>query len=680
MARNASSIEAKLRGEEREVAIRREKRFIILPSDSVAKEQREVWRYDLVGFCQNVMRESFPLAFSPHHIDMLRKMEQMILRGGTQAIAMPRGSGKSTCVIAAALWAILYGHRRYGTILASDQGSAERLLQSVKTEIWLSPGVGVYWPRLRAYIEKGDGQAQKFRHILNPDGSQPLISWGKDFIKLPNVAVDDEDEWSGAAFQARGLGAGVRGMQYKAPDGGTIRPDFAIIDDPQTKEVANSHTQITDRESIIQGDVLGLAGPGKDMAVFMLMTVIAPNDLADRFLNPKLHPEWLGIRVPMIESFPDEIGGLWEEYRILYLNALTDGRKPDEARKFYADNREAMDKGGSVYWEDRKGPDDLSALEHAIGLRIRLQNEFLAEYQNQPLEYRGGKPYHIDSVTVMQRTNGFPRLHVPTEASLIVSFTDINHSGLNTVVMASTNDAVRYILDYQTYPGNGMPLYDSANFLKKKEGDQLAIARALDIHIKEIGAARYARGGKLVSPDLILIDCGNWMDLVFRWCETKRHTFPMSRLSPSRGRAASKYRPTGVIGKPGDGWHAAEWDKRGRVLVHNADEWRMRVQRAFLMPSGIPGGVTIFGDRPAVHSLYADEITSEVLEEYIEATEGGNTFFKWGKRVGVPNDKLDATTGCFVGLSFLGASESGLAPKKIIRKPQPKRPPIKIKI
>ena len=70
-----------------------------------------------------------------------------------------------------------------------------------------------------------------------------------------------------------------------------------------------------------------------------------------------------------------------------------------------------------------------------------------------------------------------------------------------------------------------------------------------------------------------------------------------------------------------------------------------------------------------------------MLEEYIEATEGGNQFFKWGHKVGLCNDLLDASVGAMVATSFLGASESGLGavPSRVVKR-KPKRTVGKIRI
>jgi len=634
------------------------------------KREREQWRYDLKGFLKNVMPNSFPLEFSDSHKQMIEKMEEVILRGGKSADAQPRGSGKTTISTGAFMWAVLYGHKRYGAVIGNEADAAKAILESVKTEIWLGGGIGKYWPKLQAYIERGDGQSNKFRHLLNHDFSPTMIKWGADHIRLPTTPKDDGDEWSGAVLHACGITGRIRGMFIKLSDGTIMRPDFVLIDDPQTRESAKSVTQITDRENTILGDIMGLSGPGKEISAFMAMTVIYPNDLACRFLDKSLHPTWRARKVPMLISWPDEIDGLWQDYDMLRKSAMKEEREPTEAWDFYREHREEMDKGAKVYWEERKYKNDVSAIQHAMNLWFDDPNSFLAEYQNEPVQDTGGAPYVIEPMNVMEATNGKKRLVVPDDCPILVTMTDINYSGLNTVVVASTNNAVRYIVDYQTYPGGGVPLYAKPERGGKiGQSEQIAIARGLDNHIPQIASKRYMRNGQLVSPDLVLIDCGFNMDLVFRWCEAARHKLGCA-LYPERGRAYNKYRPTQVVGKPGDNFHVADWPGRGRVLVHNADQWRMKAQKGFLLPTGVPGSLSVFGKKATEHKRFADEICAEVLQEYIEMTEGGNSMFVWGNKVGVSNDLLDALVGAVAGTSYLGASETGLGARPMRR---PKR-------
>jgi hypothetical protein len=79
---------------------------------------------DFQFFCEAYFPQSFHLAWSADHLKVLRKIEQAVLHGGLFAMAMPRGSGKTTICECACIWAVLYGHREFVCLIGSDEGHA----------------------------------------------------------------------------------------------------------------------------------------------------------------------------------------------------------------------------------------------------------------------------------------------------------------------------------------------------------------------------------------------------------------------------------------------------------------------------------------------------------------------------------------------------------------------------
>lgn len=63
-------------------------------------------------FCEAYFPLTFHLAWSDDHRRVIAKIEEAVLYGGLFALAMPRGSGKTTIAECACLWAILFGHRQ----------------------------------------------------------------------------------------------------------------------------------------------------------------------------------------------------------------------------------------------------------------------------------------------------------------------------------------------------------------------------------------------------------------------------------------------------------------------------------------------------------------------------------------------------------------------------------------
>ncbi|HUT56537.1 MAG TPA: hypothetical protein VNA25_01540 [Phycisphaerae bacterium] len=104
------------------------------------------------------------------------------------------------------------------------------------------------------------------------DGEPTRIHWTVDKVVMPTVAGSPA---SGAILVVTGLeGGNIRGQKHKLADGHVVRPDLAIIDDPQTTESAWSESQSARREALLAGDVLGMAGPGKKIAAILCATVI----------------------------------------------------------------------------------------------------------------------------------------------------------------------------------------------------------------------------------------------------------------------------------------------------------------------------------------------------------------------------------------------------------------------
>ena len=104
------------------------------PSNPAAAERGEC-DASLLKFLLHCSPEAFPLEMSPDHLRIIHEIEDRIIHGGLKAIAMPRGSGKTTIMLKSALWAILSGHRRFICLVAADETTAIDNLKSIKIDI-----------------------------------------------------------------------------------------------------------------------------------------------------------------------------------------------------------------------------------------------------------------------------------------------------------------------------------------------------------------------------------------------------------------------------------------------------------------------------------------------------------------------------------------------------------------
>ncbi|MFM8213524.1 MAG: hypothetical protein ACKN82_02590, partial [Pirellula sp.] len=106
--------------------------------------------------------------------------------------------------------------------------------------------------------------------------------------------------------------------------------------------------------------------------------------MADNILDRSRHPEWNGERTKMVYAFPKN-ETLWERYAEIRAEGMRGGDGGEAATEFYRQNQAAMDEGAVIAWQERFNYDELSAIQHAMNLKLQDEAAFFAEYQNQPL-------------------------------------------------------------------------------------------------------------------------------------------------------------------------------------------------------------------------------------------------------------------------------------------------------
>lgn len=416
----------------------------------VDPERRTRCRTSFRAFCDAYFPQTFHLEWSPDHLRVIGKIEQAVLHGGLFAMAMPRGSGKSSLAECACLWAMLYGHRDFVTLIGSDEGHALGMLESIKTELESNDLLLEDFPAVCYPIHSLEGIANRCSGQLYK-GERTQIGWTANEIVLPTIAGS---EASGAIIRVAGITGRIRGMKFKRPDGQTVRPSLVILDDPQTDESARSLSQCANRERILAGAVLGLAGPGKKISGIMPCTVIRPGDMADRILDREKHPEWNGERTKMVYAFPAN-EKLWEKYAEVRAESLRQHGDLSEATAFYVARREEMDEGADVAWAARFNHDEASALQHAMNLRLQDEAAFWAEYQNEPLPENVGDDEQLTVDEIARKLNGHRRGEIPIGCNHLTMFVDVQGKLLFWAVCAWESDFTGFLVDYGAFPDQG---------------------------------------------------------------------------------------------------------------------------------------------------------------------------------------------------------------------------------
>ena len=226
---------------------------------------------DFRFFCEVYFPLTFNLAWSPDHLKIIGKVEEAVLHGGLFALAMPRGSGKTSIAECACLWAVIYGHREFVCLIGSDESHAREMLESIQMELVSNDLLAEDFPEVCHPIGCLNGIANRCSGQLYK-GERTHIGWVANEIVLPTIPGSPA---SGAIIKVGGITGRIRGMKYKRADGHTVRPSLVVLDDPQTDESARSLSQCATRERIIAGAVLGMAGPGKKISGIMPCTVSA---------------------------------------------------------------------------------------------------------------------------------------------------------------------------------------------------------------------------------------------------------------------------------------------------------------------------------------------------------------------------------------------------------------------
>lgn len=629
-------------------------------------------------FCESYFPATYKLAWSDDHLKVIAKIEHAVRTGGLFAVAMPRGSGKTSLCESAAIWALFFGYRVFVCLIGSDQQAAIDMLASIKTEIETNDLLAEDFPEVCIPVQRLNRTAHRARGQKHR-GRSTAIEWKQDQVVLPTIEASHA---SGGIIRVAGITGRIRGMKFKRADGEAVRPDLVIPDDPQTDESARSPSQCRTREGILAGAVLGLAGPGKKISGIMPCTVIAPGDMADSILDRNAHPEWQGERTKMLYSFPSD-QSLWDRYDQLRRDGLRAGRGLADATAFYRAHQMAMDHGAAVAWQARFNPDEASAIQSAMNLKLQDERAFFAEYQNEPLAEDLGDEKSLTPDQIAARVNAHDRGVAPLETSHLTAFIDVQQKMLFYTVVGWGQGFTGAVLDYGAYPDQHAQFFTLANarrtMAQLTKGAQFegVLYAGLQKLTETLLSREWTRDdGSTLRIDRCLIDA-NWgasTDVVYQFCRQSTYA---AQLMPSHGRfvgatsqpfAEYKRKRGDVIGL---NWRvpSIQGKRTVRHVLFDANFWKTFVSARLSAAMGERGALTLFGRDPAAHQLFASHLTAEYR---IKAEARGRSVDEWKIRPERPdNHWLDCIVGCAVAGSMLGlnlANQAPLAPPPRPRK------------
>lgn len=635
------------------------------------RERKELCRYDLELFERTYFPVRFEFPSSEDMKEVTRKAQAATLNGGLYALAMPRGSGKTTKLIVVTIWSLLYGHHHFVILAGATDPKADDLVDAVKYELSNNDLLEEDFPEVCYPVRALQNRANraKGQHIR---GKDTRIKWSSDELVLPYV---DGSVASGAILRVGGItGSLFRGSLHF--EGG--RPSLAFIDDPQNDKTAKSFIQCKSILDVINSGIIPMAGPGKSMTVFVLCTVIQKGDVADTLLDRKKSPRYVGDKYKLLYEFPENMR-LWEEYQERKESEMRNG-EPNypRATAWYAAQREQMDKGARVAWEYNFKPHQISALQHAMDWFFDDPRTFHSEYQNSPLGDEDQQE-QLDPVLIAARQLGFERGVVPLAMSHVTAFVDVGKECLWGMACGWSQNFTGHILDYGTYPDQQRSYFtkgDIQRTLAKAApgaGPEGQVWAALEAYIPPLMEREFFReDGSLFKIERMLIDA-NWGPMtktIDAWIRQSKYA---NIILPSHGHGITAAR------KPWDQWVEHEGEKLGthwllsnmsqerkvRYVLMDSNYWKTFVSNRLKTSVGDRGALTLFGKGRVDHQMVADHFTAEY---WIETHGRGRKLTEWTLHVGRDNDWWDCLYGNAVAASMQGVflPESQVAKAKVI--------------
>lgn len=622
--------------------------------------ERENARWDVMYYAERYHKVKWYLGWCDSHQALWGYLQEAILGRGTSliAVAMPRGSGKTTICRVAVEWGVLNGHVRWPLLIEAESEAFLKQMRAFRTTFRTNVMLADDYPETVWVLQKmPTSQSAPNMTCL---GERMDIVYKTNEIVMPTNYLSREFGTSGGVFSGGGITSSIRGAQVTLPSGEVIRPDMVVINDMQTRESAGSVSQVAERIEILGGDVLGCGGPGRPITAVATGTVIHNGDAFDRLLSNEM-PQWSSLRVKWMQDWPTNMD-LWQEYGNLLRRLKIEEQPIDECNVFYESRRADMDAGAKVYWDQRIDPPYLSSVQTFMSWWILSPSSAMAEGQNEPVD-----PHELDTVVycsraeVLAKLSPYGRYEVPDDAVELVAFVDVQLDVLIYVVCAVTREYQTYIVDYGTFPDQRRD-YWTKGMLSHKLSDHWtspseAWVEGLRVLAKQLADPlrwRRSRGEPaLLSHGQVDASYGDSTDSVFSFCKN----YGAGMWLPSFGDGISASRNPinhGAEAKKWQkrhrdwGWH---WNRRhdndrgcDRVLF-DANAFKSHVHIGIRTPEQEPGSVQMF---QGTHHLLADHIRSEFPTE----TQGrGRLCVEWKLRPGQDNDLLDGIAGCLVGAS-----------------------------
>lgn len=608
-----------------------------LPADL---ERRESCRHDLPRFLKTYFPETFTRPFCPAALRFLSDVQTILTDGGgnKKVIAMPRGSGKSSMLLNALLWATLYAHKRYVLLISASATTSKRLMKNLLTQLQ-GELVTADFPAVCVPLRALDGKWQKAKHQRH-HGQPTAVELTASQIVFPTI---EDAETSGIVIGCTSISANFRGMAHVCADGSTRRPEVVLIDDPQSRKDAMSASAVDRLEELIQGDILGLASAdSRPLSVFMGCTVIAKGDLAERFLDLKGKPDWRGQRESLVSGFGEDEQTRWLVYDSLWRDEQAGRVPPGTSTEYFMEHKQILERGINVMDESLYSPDECSPVQRARNKLLEMgASAFASEMQNRPLALRETE-YTLEPEEVLEHLNGRKRYEIPEDSVKIVAGIDLNRYAAAYCVASQNGVGSLSVLDYSFYTPTGRhQLWEDGETPEKKIAEAINAVVALLFGNPVYGDAL----------DVLIVDAGYSSQTVYSSVQALQGVYKHRRTYAARGLPGERYdlpRNRRLLITYGDGCDVRR-SLPNVIFYWDSHYHHIKTQKSFKLARGCDGETTIFGTRPEVHRVFAEQVTADKLVSTSTASNG-RTVAKW--EVNRHNEMGDCLAMCSAAASI----------------------------
>jgi len=615
--------------------------------------------------------------FTEDRRDMLLSIWRAASYGGDQAIAGPRGEGKTTIAMDGALALMLANLSPFPVVVGKNQDSASDELKFLRERMLESDEFAGLFPEIAVPMRAVGPHAANAR-LQTVGGVFLRMHLGQKAFAFPTITNEMLPHWPseiesvarGQVIGAVGIDGKIRGFKFRSK-----RPTLGIIDDIEDKDSVRNSETIAKYETVIEEDIGGMGASSEPIARVYLCTTLNRICNAFKYTDRTKKRSWNGRRYRKMIKPPSRMD-LVEQYIDLLKNRKDDDPDAREAYRFWKSNQHELEKDAVVsnkhsyskkIHEDGE-PMELSAVQAYYNVVARRGAKAAAtELDNDPPDESGIETVGLTAHKVASRISGLPQGQYHTDTQHVTVGIDVGKYYSHWVKIGWWGNAIGNVIDYGVMENPGM------GSSVDKKAVMSALLPAMHQWRTDITA-----DGRL---DFCLIDSGDFTEAVYEFVRQVGGTPFAAAKGWDTGRYRQPLSPTNDK-KPFHECYAARQPEERIWLYHvHTEYWKQWLQERFVTDTFSDqqqfndGTLSLFasGDKKK-HTSYSHHIVAEERRDTFE--EGKGLIRKWVV-VNRNNHYLDATAlacaaaGC-LGVRIVARESVQNIPKP--KKPQPRAP------